>query len=188
MMWSEISGNAEVMMPGEAAGNYRLKAEEFGVVVNDVGVFGKLPAIRQWASQILAELPVERHGRPLVTVNVHAQQAWLRSFDELDEPVEQEYPWEPNVDNALALMEELIKDPAAAGWTLADDVADLWANNDDITGDLLVGVELNTEQNIGIGEPLTEHDLRDAVGDVDHPVYAAAAVLALIAQHINDSY
>lgn len=48
-------------------------------------------------------------------------------------------------------------DPAAASWTLGDDVAELRADFDDRTDDLVAGAKLaGTAQHLGIGEPLTE--------------------------------
>ncbi len=152
--WGHIGGDADIMPPGDTAGEGRCEDGEWGVAVEDVVVYGSLGGLRGWAESILRRLPPDRDGAPLVTVDEDRLRDWLASPAS---PVDDE--WAPIVETVRDLIAAIAADPPAAGWTLGDGVELLYAEEDDNTDGLLVGVKLATRGFFLATEPLYDEDL-----------------------------
>ncbi len=155
--WGHLGSNvADIMSPGDTAGDGRCEPGEWGVAVEDVVVYGSLGGLRDWAESILRRLPPDRAGAPLVTVDEARLRDWLASPAS---PVDDE--WVPIVETVRDLIGEVAADPLAAGWTLGDGVELLYAEAEEDDDGLLAGVKLAS----GGGffylatEPLYDEDL-----------------------------
>jgi hypothetical protein len=175
------------MPPGSTAGDGRCEAGEWGIPVDDVVVYATLSGLRGWATSILDKLPPERHATPLVTVDPVLQDQWLTWSAVLPRINSSEQEPSDVVCFFLRdLMQAVAGNPSAAGWTLGDDVAALWADLDD-DGDVTAGVRLaSSGYEVGIGEPLNEHDLH--ISRSTDLVERANAYLHLLAERINAAY
>jgi hypothetical protein len=173
--------HADLLAPGDPAGDGRCEAGQWGVTVDSIVAYGPLSGLRNWAQSILDQLPDDRDGVPLVTVDPDMMRTWLETqFDE--EWGDADFTLETLTD----LMEGITADPAAAGWALGDDVEMVWSNYGH--DGLMVGVRLSsTEQHIGMGEPLTGDDLSDQGKGVP-VVDLAHGWLLLVAERVNGSY
>lgn len=212
--WSVANGQAVILPPGETAGEGRCQAREWGLLVEDVVVYGAVSRLRGWAQSVLDQLPRERGDVPLVVVDRELQSRWLRESGVLIAAEDKRLgrgwrlrvgwgwciyvgrrgvrvfrtsDWTATVESVRDLMQAVAVDPATAGWTLGDDVAALWADLDDDNGDLDAGVQLaGTGHYVGIGEPLADADL--AVRSRTSSVEWANACLTVVADRINGSY
>jgi hypothetical protein len=150
------------------------------------GVYGSVGRLRAWAQSALEQLPPERDGAPLITVDTRRQRQWLDTSGVLGATAEQAAAWTPGVESVREVLHAVAIDPGDAGWTLGDDVAALWADIDD-DGDLVAGVVLSsTGHAVGIGQPMTGSDfmVRFQASPIEH----ASACLAVIAERINRAY
>ncbi|MFI1996742.1 hypothetical protein [Actinoplanes sp. NPDC020271] len=185
VLWGYIDGDADIMAPGEAAGDGRCETGEWGVRVEDVVVFGSRADLRDWAQSVLAHVPGDRRpDEPLIIVDTAQQQTWLETTGKARSHSDSDAA----LDAAGDLVQAIAEDPAAAGWTFGRDVTRLWAYRDD-ADDLLVGVTLTgVAHAIDLGSALTAADLT-----VRPPVHAsrtevASAWLSIIAERINAAY
>jgi hypothetical protein len=182
--WGYTGDRADIMAPGETAGDGYCEAGEWGVRAEDVIIYGPLRSLRGWAQSIVAQLPGERGAaEPLVIVNAAHQRAWLYSID-LDENDGDR----PAVDAVSDLLQTIAEDPGTAGWELGRDVARLWVDHDH-ADDLLVGITLaSTGQNIGTGQALTDSDftIRPKLRATRREVVNAC--LKMISERINEAY
>ena len=200
--WGRVdSTDADIMTPGETAGHGRLKAEEFGVAVADVVVYGDLAGLRAWATSLLKRLPADRHGALLVNIDRERQAWWIGQVAPLYDDLDDDEPWTADTYSVESLFEALTADPADAGWYLSGDFTGMWTEMDEGSeadsspGGLMVGVTLADGLRIGIGQPIRDEDLTpqalcpDLIGSdgVDDHTLAIAA-LDLIAQRINNAY
>ena len=184
--WGAVGQRAVVMAPGATAGEGRCEAGEWGLAVEDVVVYGPIGELRTWARSALTQLPRERGGAPLVTVDARRQWQWLTGSGVLGATEAQAAEWAADAESVHDVLRAVARDPGAAGWTLGDDVAALWADIDD-DGDLTAGVVLSgTGRAVGIGQPLTSADL--TVRLRVSPVEQANACLTVIAERINNAY
>jgi len=185
--WGWVSDSAVIMAPGATAGEGRCEAGEWGLIVEDVVVYGSVRALRAWAGSALARLPQERGAAPLVTVDAGRQRQWLGESGVLGATTGPAAEWEDGVESVHDVLRAVAVDPGAAGWILGDDVAALWADIDDDDGGLIAGVVLSsTGHAVGIGQPLTRADLTVRVQA--SPVEQANACLAVVAERINNAY
>ncbi len=193
VQWGFIGDNqAELLVPGDVAGDGRLEANQFGIGAEDAVIYGSLADLRALLEKILRHLPADRDGADLVVVDAARQEKWLLGVEDLDDP-----DWEVNGDNLHYLFEELAEDPEAAGWSLGRGVAHLAATADDTTGDFMPEITLSGGIRLGIGEPIGDEDIeqiekqaQDFNGDGRPPSthQLAHAALLHIAKRINDAY
>jgi hypothetical protein len=182
--WGHLKNQAGVMPPGTVAGDGRCEAGQWGVLVEDIVVYGSLTELRTWAQTILDDLPAARHEAPLVLVDPIRQEQWLTWSGVLDR-ITEDGPADA-VSFVLDLVRAVAVNPGQAGWTLGDNVAALWADLDDLEG-VMAGVRLvNPAYEVGMGEPLLEDDL--AIRLRVSPVERADAYLRVVAERINNAY
>jgi hypothetical protein len=180
--WGCVDPIAEILTPGATAGDGRCEPGQWGVIAEDIVAYGALAELRAWARSILDQLPASRDGAPLLTVDPGRQWTWL----EAREPGTHT-DWAATTATIRDLVLAIAADPTAAGWTLGVDVASLWADLDDDTGALVAGVVLaSTGHHVGIGEPLTDADLR-APGPISGREWANGC-LSAVGERINQSY
>ncbi|GIM98063.1 hypothetical protein [Paractinoplanes toevensis] len=185
--WGAVDDEAVIMPPGETAGEGRCAGGEWGLNVEDVVVYGSVGGLRAWAQSALDQLPPDRAGVPLVTVDRDRQRQWLSESGMLAATDDLPGTWSATVETVRDLLRAVAVDPAAAGWTLGADIDALWADLDDVTGDLIAGVTLSsTGHRVGIGEPLTDADF--AVRFPVSSIELGGAALTVIADRINDAY
>lgn len=181
--WGYISDDAELITPGMKAGEGRCDNGQWGVIVKGAVTYGSLSSVRAWAQSILDQLPPDRDGKPLVSVDSAAMALWL-SRKSLDPE------WAVDLDQVHEWVEEIGKDSAAAGWTLGEGVADLWVEFDD-AGDLTAGVHLAPArgQHLAVGmEPISADDIRVPVKSQLNRVEHGLRVLDMIVDRINRAY
>lgn len=169
---------------GDTAGDGRCEAGQWGVAVEDVIAFGSLTGLRRWAQSILDQLPEDRDGKPLVIVDGDRQWAWAQTSTAATDP-----NWSATAQTVCDLVQAVAANPAAVGWSLGHDVAKLWAGLED-DEDLIAGVTLlSTGQQVGIGEPLTDADVRvDPRWIGVSGTYRVDALLSVVAARINAAY
>ncbi|MEU4244302.1 hypothetical protein [Actinoplanes sp. NPDC026619] len=185
--WGAVEDEAVIMPPGETAGEARCADGEWGLNVEDVVVYGSVGGLRAWAQSALDQLPPDRAGVPLVTVDRNRQWQWLSEPSVIGATDDRPDGWTATVETVRDLVRAVAADPGDAGWTLGDDIDALWADLDDATGDLIAGVTLaGTGHRVGIGEPLTDADF--AVRFPASSIELANAALTVIADRINQSY
>ena len=181
--WGFLDGGAaEIMQPGDTAGEGHCEAREWGVAVEDVVVYGGVETLRAWAQSIMNRLPADRRGAPLLVVDRDRQSAWVQGATAGIGP-----DWTATVETVRDLVQAVAADPGAAGWTLGADVAELHAFLDEGPDQLCAGVTLtSTGHYVGI-EPLHGDDLATTHVRVAGPELADAC-LTFIAARINDAY
>lgn len=187
MYWGAVGEEATIVTPGENTGIGFCSAREWGLATKNVVVYGSIGDLRAWAQSALDKLPPERGEAPLVTVDSARQQQWLRESGVLGATDDHAISRTVTAETVRALTLAIAADPAAAGWTLGDDVAELWAGSAYSPGDLVAGVKLaGTGHKVGIGEPLTDWDF--TVQTPTNTVELASACLIVVADRINQSY
>lgn len=190
--WGYIDGPPQLIVPGDVAGEGRCEPKEWGVGAEDVIIYANsLGQLREWLTAALENLPTERgENAPLVTVDLNRQRTWLEKdapLHDYDLGEEEGDPWVADAVHAGILMDAIADNPAAAGWTLADDVIRLWAEIDENADDaLLTGVEIDGPTVLTPGALVTAEDLH-VRGPIEAAEHAAAALI-VIAERINNAY
>lgn len=183
VLWGYIEVGADIMAPGDTAGDGRCHAGEWGVLVEDVVVYGNRAGLRAWAQSVLAQVPGDRGpDEPLIIVDTVQQQVWLETTGVA---VDDE---ESTLDAVGDLLQAIAADPGAAGWTFGRDVTGLWVHRDD-ADDLLVGVTLTgASRDIDIGTALTATDLTVRPSLRASRAEVTDAWLAVVAERVNAAY
>ncbi len=183
----------EVFGPGEILDDGRLDTGEYGVAISaETLLYGTLPDVRAYLEQALAALPKPRDGQPLIVVDRDRQWAWIGTDAQLydDDGDPDGDPWMPTEESVHELVDQVIANPGAAGWTLGDGVKSLFTEDDE-EGGLMVGVELTSGLRIGLGDPIRDEAFTQPWNPLppqadDH--HLAMDALDQVADRINNSY